>query len=205
MRGKTSDAWVFHQVIVSDEYSLIPNSLKPATIVDAGANAGFAIRWMKSRWPDASVVAIEPDPENFRIAQANTSEHIGVTLIEGALWSEEGRASFVCTGDEKYALRVKMEQAGPIRCVTVCGLMRQMGWDRIDLLKMDIEGAEREVFGPSAQEWIHKIGVLVVELHEGFSPGCTVKLFQALQGTKFTLKWRGENLVVLFNSEDQGA
>ena len=98
-----------------------------------------------------------------------------------------------------------MEDAGPIRCVSVSGVMRQMGWDRIDLLKMDIEGAEREVFGPGAQEWIHKVGVLVVELHEGFSPGCTVKLFQALQGTSYTLKWRGENLVVLFNAEKPAA
>ena len=91
-----------------------------------------------------------------------------------------------------------MDANGPIQCLSIGGVMRQMGWDRIDLLKMDIEGAEREVFGPGAKEWIHKIGVLVVELHEGVSPGCTVKLFEALHGTNFTLKWRGENLVVLF-------
>lgn len=199
LRGKTSDPWVFRSLIVSDEYSLLPKSLNPQTILDAGANAGFGIRWLKQRWPDASVAAIEPDTDNIRVAGINTAGMSGVDLMEGALWSEDGRASFVCAGDEKYALRVRMDKEGPIRCVSVGSVMRNMGWDKIDILKMDIEGAEREVFGAGAKEWIHKVGVLIVELHEGVSPGCTVRLFEALHGTGFTLKWRGENLVVFFD------
>jgi FkbM family methyltransferase len=201
LRGETSDSWVFRALIVSDEYALIPESLKPETILDAGANAGFGIRWFKHRWPDAAVVAIEPDGDNFRMAQANSRELSDVTLIQGALCAEDGKASFVCSTDEKYALRVEMDEAGTIQCYSVSGIMQRMGWDRIDLLKMDIEGAEREVFGKGAEEWIGRIGVLVIELHEGVAPGCTVKLFEALQGKNFTLRWRGENLVVFFEPE----
>lgn len=203
LRGQTSDSWVFRALIVSDEYALIPESLKPETILDAGANAGFGIRWFKHRWPDAAVVAIEPDGDNFRMTQANSRELSDVTLIQGALWSEDGMASFVCSTDAKYALRVEMNEEGPIQCFSVNGIMQRMGWERIDLLKMDIEGAEREVFGTGAKEWIHRVGVIVVELHEGVSPGCTVKLFEALHGKNFTLKWRGENLVIIFDHDVQ--
>jgi len=44
--------------------------------------------------------------------------------------------------------------------------MRRCGLERIDLLKVDIEGAEAELLGETAEQWIGRVGCIVIELHE---------------------------------------
>lgn len=196
LRGRTSDRWVFEQVVVSQQYASIPRTTIPRTIVDAGANAGYATRYFKRRWPASQIVAIEPDEDNARVAAENFEGLEGVTLLRAGLWSREGQASFVAAGDSKYALRLRADEAGPVSTVTIPSVMERMGWDRIDLLKMDIEGGELEVFAEGARDWISRVGTLVIELHENVAPGCTTRLFEALYGRTFTLKWKGEDLLV---------
>ena len=59
-----------------------------------------------------------------------------------------------------------------MRCVSIDTLRREHGIDRIDLLKLDIEGAELDVLSAS-DSWMHAVGAVVVELHDRFRPGCT--------------------------------
>src|SRR4029453_16016552 len=74
--------------------------------------------------------------------------------------------------------------------LTIDRLMRQYGWDYIDLLKIDIEGAEKEVFETSAS-WIGKVGIIVVELHDRSKAGCSRSVYAAVKG--FELEWcKGE-------------
>ena len=55
-----------------------------------------------------------------------------------------------------------------VDCVTVPEIMQRVGWDYIDLLKVDIEGGEVALF-KDASQWIGKVGVIVGELHNGYS------------------------------------
>ena len=64
----------------------------------------------------------------------------------------------------------------PVR--TVDDIMAEYACDAIDLLKIDIEGGEREVFA-DASKWIDKVGVLVAELHERYQVGCTRNFYLA--------------------------
>lgn len=48
----------------------------------------------------------------------------------------------------------------------------------VDLLKLDVEGGEREIFGPNSQEWLPSIANIVIELH---GPECEARFFEALQ------------------------
>ena len=71
-------------------------------------------------------------------------------------------------------------------------IMRDHGIEFIDVLKMDIEGAEKEVF-ENATPWIDKVGILIVELHERLKPGCSRSFYNATND--FDLEWtRGENI-----------
>jgi hypothetical protein len=76
--------------------------------------------------------------------------------------------------------------------MTVDTIMKEQGIDHIDILKIDIEGAEREVFrDPSS--WIGKVDALIVELHEPMKPGCNRSFYSGSNG--FDNEWlQGENV-----------
>jgi len=58
--------------------------------------------------------------------------------------------------------------------------MRNFSIDYIDLLKIDIEGSEKEVF--EACDWQDRLDSIVIELHDRFKPGCSQVVNRALQG-----------------------
>ena len=70
--------------------------------------------------------------------------------------------------------------------------MRDFGLAHIDILKVDIEGAEKEVFSDTSK-WIDRVGSLIVETHDHMKPGCSQSVHSATRG--FHHEWRrGENL-----------
>jgi len=196
IRGGTSDAWVFQHVAVCKEYPIVQD--RPVKrIIDAGANIGTTARCFRSYYPDAEIVSIEADAENFEILQQNTRHDSKVDTVHAALWHHSGFVRFVEPGDMKYALRVEETDAqSGIRSLTVDDVMKQQGWDDVDLIKIDIEGAERELFGSGDCGWLDRVGVVMIELHEGPSPGCASALFSAFGGRDFRLDIRGGNLIL---------
>ena len=76
---------------------------------------------------------------------------------------------------EKWAFAVQKDVSGvgTIRGITMNELFDEFGIDRIDLLKLDIEGAEKEVFGSGPTAWLDRVGVIAIELHDCFKPGCS--------------------------------
>jgi hypothetical protein len=79
-----------------------------------------------------------------------------------------------------------------VRGMTVDTIMKEEGIEHIDILKIDIEGAEREVFGDTSS-WIGKVDALIIELHDRMKPGCSRSFYEGSKG--FDNKWlRGENV-----------
>ena len=70
-----------------------------------------------------------------------------------------------------------------------------MGLEHIDVLKIGIEGAEKEVFEMSAR-WIEKIGVVMAELHDDLKLGCRRAFFEATKGFPDEFS-RGETIMRL--------
>jgi len=79
--------------------------------------------------------------------------------------------------------------------VTIPGLMSQYGLTRIDLLKLDIEGAEKELFA-AASDWIDKVDAIAIELHDRFKRGCSQAFYNATASFPYEVH-KGE-LVFLF-------
>ncbi|HEU5171300.1 MAG TPA: FkbM family methyltransferase, partial [Gemmatimonadales bacterium] len=67
----------------------------------------------------------------------------------------------------------------------------------VDILKLDIEGAEREVFSEGSAEWIEKVGLIIVELHDHLRPGCRAALDAAVRSSSFSRRHQGEHLVLV--------
>lgn len=187
-RAGSSDLFVFDQIFVDREYRCLDGLEKIQYIVDAGANVGYSSAYLLTKFPNAQVIAVEPDPENF-VQLTRNLKPFGdrVHTLQAALWCEDTTLNFSKNfsgaGDE-WARQVgpSADGDGDVRAISMRSLIEQFGWDRIDLLKMDIEGAEESVFGTDDISWMDRVGALVIEVH---GPGCQAALDRALDGRGF--------------------
>ncbi len=161
IRPNTTDFAVFQQVFVAGFYQPVLG-LRPTynLIIDGGANCGCTPVWFRNHFPDAEIVAIEPDPENAAVCLRNT-ENSRVNVLEAALWWRHGRGNIVDVGQGAFALRVEQDEddRGPIRLIELEPLLTK----RPSLVKLDIEGSETVLFRHPA--WLDKVDVIAVELH----------------------------------------
>lgn len=161
-----SDSAVFRQVFLQEHYASMPSDREVHTIVDCGANIGLSTLWFLWRYPSARVIAIEPDPSNFSLLAENVRAHEDrVTLIHGALWSRTCRLELIVDRARgEWATEVRECQTGSIEGVSMPDLLSQVGVLDVDVLKVDIEGGEREMFRGDAS-WLSRVGTLMIELH----------------------------------------
>ena len=78
--------------------------------------------------------------------------------------------------------------------------MADYGITVLDLVKIDIEGAEKELFENGYEKWLPKTRVLVVELHDRMKPGCSKSVFSAICQYDFSFSHKGENLIFTNNA-----
>ena len=170
------DAELVRGVIELDEYRLDktgPTSL----IVDAGGHIGsFSVAALR-RWTAARIIAIEPDAENCELFRRNVISS-NVTLVEAALGEEGGTVGLTSApGDTAY----QTTATGTIPRVPLSSLVTEAGWDRIDLLKIDIEGDECLVISDLIEAgWIRNVGRIVGEWH---TPAIREELVELLRPT----------------------
>jgi FkbM family methyltransferase len=179
VRLRTSDAKVYKDIFLRRDYNY-PTSFSPRTIVDVGANCGMTSVFYANRYPDATIIAIEPEPSNYAALVRNTRSYPNVSAIQAALWNEDGQVE-VFPGDLGYPGWPRMRKWGKwgfhvrkgtgCRAVTMTTLMREVGMETVDILKVDVEGAEWEIF--STCDWMDKVKLLAIELHDRFRPGCS--------------------------------
>ena len=187
LRAGTSDVDAFEQVFVLGEYDVrLPTP--PRTVIDGGANVGAAAVYFAHRYPEARIAAVEPDPENVDLLRRNVALYPGVRPIQAGLWA------LLNPADRPWDRRVG-EGAGGIPALTVEDVMDALGGGPLDLLKLDIEGAEVEVFRSSAA-WIGRVGTIIVETHDALRPGCADALRAATRDEGFARHRSGENEVL---------
>lgn len=200
-RRDTSDLSVYRQVFLGLEYACVPDAA-PEFILDCGANVGYAAAYFLTRFPRAELIAVEPDPGNFKVLSRNLAPYgRRARAIHGAVWSHATRLSMAAPNyrdGEEWARQV-CEGGDEVAAYSVADLLRVAGWDHADLLKMDIEGAEAVVFGSGTETWINRVGTMVVELHDDtvFGPaseivGRATKDFTTSQSGELTVYRRTE-------------
>ncbi len=199
LRLPSSDIWVIKQILRRKEYQFDTAS-ELATVIDAGANIGLAAIWFTHRFPGVRVIAIEAERNNFELLSKNVAPYPNITPVHAALWDKTGTIEVrdvgvgnwgFMTGDANAEAAMDGHAVSEVEAVTVDTLMDRFNLDYVDLLKMDIEGAELEVFQSSAA-WLDRVGSLIVELHDWMKPGCTDSFKQGSQG--FDSEWiQGEN------------
>jgi FkbM family methyltransferase len=187
VRANTSDEMAYFQVFQKLDYEIDIGS-SVATIIDAGANVGYASLWFAERFPQAQILAIEPDPENFALLVRNTRAYPRIRSVQAALSDTEAWVSLFDPGIGPWGIRVAAEPdvtadgAGAIvKAISVPTAIELLGSDVVDLLKIDIEGSEREVLATSS-DWIDRVNAVFVEIHESWAPGAQKVYDEAVEG-----------------------
>lgn len=199
-RPGTSDFQAIRQIFGRAE-SFVPLPLPPRFIVDAGANIGCTSLLYANRWPDAAILAIEPDPDNFRLLSQNLDAYPNVTVLRGALWSRDGTLRIQNPNDASWAIRVGDNGEGDVvDAYTLQTLMQRSGRLEIDVLKLDVEGAEREILSQGSDRWIDQVKMMLVELHDRIEPGCSAALSSAIGQRPHQRFRNGEYDVIIFES-----
>lgn len=200
LRKGTSDVLAFHQVFLYKEYN-IEFKEKPRVIIDGGANIGLFTVLMKNRFPEAKVICIEPDKENFQQLQKNVSAYENVFCENSGIWHKEAKLKVWDKFEiGKWAMVVEENEYNwNVGATSIDGLMKKHQIDVIDVLKLDIESSEKELFSENYSQWLSKTKMIIIELHDLMKEGCARQFFQTINKTfqdyEFSIK--GENVVVV--------
>jgi len=172
LRLRSSDPYAYLEVLRGGEYNFdLPFS--PKAIVDAGANIGMASIFFAHKYPQAKIIAVEAEATNFSLLKRNIEPYSQIFPIHAALWCCDGEINVSGNekGSDEWGFVTHYGGGVPVRSLTMRTLMAEMHLDFIDLLKVDIEGAEKEVFEDC--DWIEDIGCLMIETHDRFKTGCS--------------------------------
>jgi FkbM family methyltransferase len=211
-RGTEADAFAAWQCFHREQYRLPPPLFEPPhhdravtahyqalvaagrvpLIVDAGAHIGAASLWFAARYPASRIVAVEPAEENLAVLRRN-AEDAGITVVAAALGAADGEVQLADTGQSSMGYRVGGE--GPTRPVAMLSLPTLLARHALGaepfILKIDIEGAERQVFaaGAGGDEAAAQFPLIVLEEHDFMLPGRATASgffrFHAEQGRDF--------------------
>ncbi|PCJ87284.1 MAG: hypothetical protein COA57_04975 [Flavobacteriales bacterium] len=199
VRLGTTDVSNFHENFLHLEFPL-PEHLFPKLIIDAGANAGYASLYFLNKFPTANVIAIEPEKSNFEILTKNCSYYKNFKGIKSAIWIKNGylKISNPEAGHTAFqVIETTKEDINSFPAITIEQVLNDTDYDRIDILKIDIEGTEKELFEGNHKNWIDKVDVLIIELHDRFKPGCALSFYSAIEGYDFIQYSKCENLVYI--------
>ena len=156
----------------------IPLAHPPKRILTLGANIGLGVICLRDEFPDADLVAVEADPRNFELLARNLEQNqVKAQLIAAAASAKGGELlplrlfdNTTCStliADDGF--HPGHEAVVNIPTLSMTQILASVGWDSVDLLKIDIEGAEDELLSVDNQ-WLKGVGVLMMEIHPNTTP-----------------------------------
>jgi FkbM family methyltransferase len=206
LRPRTSDMGVFVQIFLYNEYEF-KLGFVPHVIIDGGANIGLASVYFKNKYPGAKIIAVEPDAGNAESCRANVAKYNNVFVKEAGLWSKKTRTKISDKlGEGNWAMRIEElddldneQNLTVTSTVTIADIMEEYDLPHIDLLKLDIETAEREVFSANYMSWLPGTKAIVIELHDWLAIGCSQAFFSAINEAFKTYRCDllGENILII--------
>ena len=214
--GSYADWATCHEIFIRREYALDrfsqgksmlasfeSNTASCETIIDLGANIGMASMFFHLTFPDANIIAVEPSRKNCRLIQENLFTISNLKVVQAAVGSEPGEVNLYDTGKGNNAFStsaVTERVLERVPRITMAQLMQGLQGDGPLIVKVDIEGAESELFTGNF-EWIGSASVIIVEIHDWLHPGeaLSSSLLAAMASSNFDLVFFGENLFFFRN------
>jgi FkbM family methyltransferase len=190
IRTKGTDARVVFDTFIH-RFHLPPRKAVPqnaSLILDLGSNIGCTMAHLAHVYPTASIVGVELDSANASLCRKNVSSWGDrCQIVEGAIWSEDGHVQYErLEGNEDAfaATSGSVRNPGASRtapALSINTLLSGLGGQQqqIDYIKMDIEGAERDVLRLNTA-WAARVKCIKVELHGDYTPQECIADLEAL-------------------------
>lgn len=213
LRSHTTDISVLGELLVGKSYLPAAEASDEtiSTIVDLGANTGLVARWFLERFPAARIVSVEPEPSNVETLRLNLAPYgERAQVIAACVGAHERNVALDTSRGEFGVTMLELddpEMADDARVITMESVISALGSDTIDLLKCDVEGAERELF-ESGGDWISTVNLMSVECHEPFTPDLLIALLEedgyevATHHLESTLDFGAETLTLSLGRSD---
>jgi FkbM family methyltransferase len=222
-RKDTTDEQVMKLVLVDNQYDLNrltranelltfvwqqeAKGLRPL-IVDAGANIGASAIYFLANLPNAMVVAVEPDAGNFDLLSKNVAG-LNVKPFHAAISSSPGRARVFDGGTGHSGYRTEVlpesdERGDAVDCLSINDIYQSHASGFFPfLVKIDIEGAERELFSANT-EWVTRTPLIIIELHDWLLPkdGTSAPFLKCIAQLQRDFIYIGEGVYSVANSLD---
>lgn len=169
LRTYSGDIAIFYEVFWNKVYELPGECFEHAkTIVDLGANIGMASLCFMLSSPGALIYAVEPESSNFELMLKNLQTGIAgksIIPLRAAIDSEDGVAS-IQLNDMRYNSSIikTTKNHDVVRTLSMNSLLKEFSLQRIDILKIDIEGSERKLFEADTA-WLDQVHYLLIEFH----------------------------------------
>lgn len=195
LRPSTSDIPTFRQVFIDEHYDA-DLGFNPETIVDAGGNIGLATLYFHRKYPTAKIISIEPELNNYQQLLANINSYNPLEAINRALWYEnEVDLTILNPDSDAWGFQVgeSEESSQVVRTISIPAILQRV--EVIDLLKIDIEGAERALFENQPHAWLPFVKSIFIEIHDNIVPGTTDLIFRVFEEEGFQLTQSGHVLV----------
>ncbi len=185
VRGDDSERCIIGELWDYVDTYRIKHLVDVRRVVDVGANIGLFTLFVCDLWPSCTVVAVEPEPDNFELLTRNVTENglaDRVELLNAGV--EDGTADTTMVvsnaGLSQTGAPTYRDDRLPRTTVPAVSLDSLLGVT-VDLLKMDTEGAEFR-FLPTAQ-LLGNAAYLTMELHTEIDPGAVPRILEKLSET----------------------
>lgn len=178
LRRKSSDNQVVEQIFLKEEYRQPKNIIRDRInlnerpcVVDAGGNIGCSALYFATHFPNSILTVLEPFPDTFKQMKRNLElNHIHFNAYQTALWSRKALLDFDMgfRDGKEWSVRTVEHSNGKVKALGLNDLIQDLNSENIDVLKVDIEGSEFEVFLNSSENVssLKKVKSLVMEIHD---------------------------------------
>jgi FkbM family methyltransferase len=183
------DKMVYNQIFVNEELKPLTGIDNVNLIVDCGAHIGMSGRYLKWHYPNSDILLFEPAKSNFEILQENFPDTIKNGMAQAlnlAVWSHE--VSLGITESEKSTAFRCYLGGNEVEALSLDFVFET--YDKIDILKMDVEGAEKYIFSRNTG-WIAKTRNIAIEIHKG----CEDAVFDEMDKYNYELMKSGEYII----------
>jgi len=200
LRDGQTDLAIFEQVILLGDLPVMAGAY-PEYIIDAGAHIGCSSIYYALKYPGARILAVEAAASNFQQLSKNVEKIPAIRPLHAAVFHRTGQVMVTNPTDKPWGYQVgNLDKNHPgagsmIRAMTMNELIQLSGFPRVDILKLDIEGAEKEIFEADAKSWLSMVRVMTVELHDRFKPGCLPSFQKAISDLPHELRESLTNVI----------
>jgi FkbM family methyltransferase len=203
LRRFTSDDDTLDEVIRRGVYNVVIRRLPDRRyVIDVGANIGLATLFFASAYPQCQILAVEPDERNFALLKRNVGELVTAgrcKVLKSAVWKCDSElwinanAKLPSRSFNGIQVTDRPSEGQSVSGRTLAQFIEQSGFPHIDLLKIDVEGAEAELFNGDVN-WLDRVNAIAIEFHE--DSRVRSRFDKVVQQRGFTVDDAGQHTVV---------